>query len=41
MVNNNMAAPEWLRKQLDGDESDLLREMVAEDVTEHALSEVM
>ena len=30
MVNNNMDALAWLRKQLDGDESDLLREMVAE-----------
>jgi transposase-like protein len=30
VVNNNMDALAWLRKQLDGDESDLLREMVAE-----------
>lgn len=30
MVNNNMDALEWLRKQLDGDENDLLREMVRE-----------
>ena len=30
MVDNNMDALEWLRKQLDGDENDLLREMVAE-----------
>ena len=29
MVNNNMDALEWLRKQLDGEGSDLLREMVA------------
>jgi transposase-like protein len=30
VVNNNMDALEWLRKQLDGDENDLLREMVRE-----------
>lgn len=30
MVNNTMDALEWLRKQLDGDENDLLREMVRE-----------
>ncbi len=30
MVNNNMDALEWLRKQLDGDGDDLLREMVRE-----------
>ena len=30
MVDNNMDALVWLRKQLDGDENDLLREMVAE-----------
>lgn len=30
MVDNNMDALAWLRKQLDGDENDLLREMVAE-----------
>ncbi len=30
MVNYNMDALEWLRKQLDGDENDLLREMVRE-----------
>lgn len=30
MVNNTMDAPEWLRKQLDGDENDLLREMMRE-----------
>ena len=30
MVNNTMDALEWLRKQLDGDENDLLREMVLE-----------
>lgn len=30
VVNNNMDALAWLRKQLDGDENDLLREMVAE-----------
>jgi putative transposase len=30
VVDNNMDALAWLRKQLDGDESDLLREMVAE-----------
>jgi putative transposase len=30
VVDNNMDALAWLRKQLDGDENDLLREMVAE-----------
>jgi putative transposase len=30
VANNNMDALEWLRKQLDGDENDLLREMVRE-----------
>ena len=30
MVNNTMDALEWLRKQLDGDENDLVREMVRE-----------
>lgn len=30
MVNNNMDALAWLRKQLDGDENDLLQEMVRE-----------
>ena len=30
MVHNTMDALEWLRKQLDGDENDLLREMVRE-----------
>jgi len=30
VVNNTMDALEWLRKQLDGDENDLLREMVRE-----------
>ncbi len=30
MVNNNMDALEWLRKQLDSDGDDLLREMVRE-----------
>lgn len=30
MVTNTMDALEWLRKQLDGDENDLLREMVRE-----------
>lgn len=30
MVGNNMDALAWLRKQLDGDENDLLREMVRE-----------
>jgi putative transposase len=30
VVDTNMDALAWLRKQLDGDESDLLREMVAE-----------
>ena len=30
MVDNNMDALAWLRKQLNGDENDLLREMVAE-----------
>jgi transposase-like protein len=30
VVGNNMDALEWLRKQLDGDENDLLREMVRE-----------
>lgn len=30
MVNNNMDALAWLRKQLDGGENDLLREMVRE-----------
>lgn len=30
MVTNNMDALEWLRKQLDGGENDLLREMVRE-----------
>jgi hypothetical protein len=30
VVDNTMDALAWLRKQLDGDESDLLREMVAE-----------
>lgn len=30
MVNDTMDALEWLRKHLDGDESDLLREMVRE-----------
>ena len=30
MVNNTMDALEWLRKQLDGGENDLLREMVRE-----------
>jgi putative transposase len=30
VVNNTMDAVEWLRKQLDGDENDLLREMVRE-----------
>lgn len=30
MIDNNMDALAWLRKQLDGDENDLLREMVAE-----------
>ncbi len=28
--SNNMDALAWLRKQLDGDENDLLREMVRE-----------
>lgn len=28
--SNNMDAPAWLRKQLDGGENDLLREMVRE-----------
>ena len=28
MVHNNMDALEWLRKQLDAEGSDLLREMV-------------
>ncbi len=28
VVNNTMDALEWLRKHLDGDENDLLREMV-------------
>jgi hypothetical protein len=27
VVDNNMDALAWLRKQLDGDENDLLREM--------------
>ena len=30
MVDNKMDALAWLRKQLDGDENDLLREMVRE-----------
>jgi transposase-like protein len=30
VIDNNMDALAWLRKQLDGDENDLLREMVAE-----------
>jgi transposase-like protein len=30
VVNNTMDALEWLRKQLDGDENDLLHEMVRE-----------
>ena len=30
MIDNNMDALAWLRKQLDGDENDLLREMVRE-----------
>ena len=30
MVNNTMDALEWLRKQLDGDGDDLVREMVRE-----------
>ena len=30
MVNDTMDALEWLRKQLEGDENDLLREMVHE-----------
>ena len=30
MVPNKMDALAWLRKQLDGDENDLLREMVRE-----------
>jgi hypothetical protein len=30
VVNNTMDALEWLRKQLDGDGDDLLREMVRE-----------
>jgi transposase-like protein len=30
VVNNTMDALEWLRKQLDGDENELLREMVRE-----------
>jgi hypothetical protein len=30
VVSNTMDALEWLRKQLDGDENDLLREMVRE-----------
>ena len=30
MIDNNMDALAWLRKQLDGDENDLVREMVAE-----------
>jgi putative transposase len=30
VVNNTMDALEWLRKQLDGGENDLLREMVRE-----------
>ena len=30
MVDNTMDALDWLRKQLDGDENDLLREMVRE-----------
>jgi hypothetical protein len=30
VVDSNMDALAWLRKQLDGDENDLLREMVAE-----------
>ena len=30
MVNNTMDALEWLRKQLDSDENDLVREMVRE-----------
>jgi hypothetical protein len=30
VVNNTMDALEWLRKQLDGDGDDLVREMVRE-----------
>jgi hypothetical protein len=30
VVDNNMDALGWLRTQLDGDENDLLRELVAE-----------
>jgi hypothetical protein len=29
VIDNNMDALAWLRKHLDGDENDLLREMVA------------
>ncbi len=40
MVNNNMDALEWLRKQLDGDGDDLLREMVREFVQRLMAAEV-
>lgn len=40
MVSNTMDALEWLRKQLDGDENDLLREMVRGFAQRHMAAEV-